>query len=69
LVKPWADVAVDGKRAGQTPLPRFPLRPGAHSVVLSHPDYRPYQRTVRIRSGEAFKLEVDLTSLGVPRAR
>jgi len=69
LVKPWAEIAVDGKPAGQTPRSRFPLPPGPHSVVLSHPDYRPFQRTVRIRPGEVFKLEVDLTSLGVRRAR
>jgi serine/threonine-protein kinase len=69
LVKPWAEITVDGKPAGLTPRSRFPLPAGPHSVVLSHPDYRPFQRTVRIRPGEVFKLDVDLTSLGVRRAR
>jgi hypothetical protein len=68
-VKPWADVTIDDKYVGQTPLKRLPLRPGPHAVVLSHPDFRPYQRTVRIRSGEPFKLDVDLTQQGIRRAR
>jgi serine/threonine-protein kinase len=69
LVKPWADVTVDGQPVGQTPLRRLPLRPGPHSVVLSHPDFRPYQRRVTIGPGETVRLDVDLKSLGVRRAR
>jgi predicted Ser/Thr protein kinase len=67
VVTPWADVAVDERAVGQTPLARIPLGPGAHSVVLSHPDYQPYPRKVTIKPGETFRLVVDLASDGVRR--
>jgi len=69
LAKPYADVSVDGKPAVQTPLPRMALRPGPHSVVLSHPDYQDFRRKVTIRPGETFLLNVDWGSDGVRRPR
>ena len=69
LVTPWADVTVDGRPMGQTPLARIPLPAGTHDVLLTHPDYQPFPRRVTIRAGETFRLVVDLRSLGVPRAR
>jgi serine/threonine-protein kinase len=67
-VVPWADVTVDGRVVGQTPLARVPLTPGPHSVVLAHPDYHPYPRKVTIRAGETFHLAVDLSVDGVRKA-
>jgi hypothetical protein len=69
LAKPWADVTIDDKPISQTPLARLPLRPGPHSVVLAHPDYRPYVRKVTIRPGETFRINFDFTTEGVRRAR
>jgi len=69
LAKPWADVTIDDKPPRQTPLARVPLRPGPHSVVLAHPDYRPYLRKVTIRPGETFRINFDFTTEGVRRAR
>jgi serine/threonine-protein kinase len=69
LVTPWADVNVDGEPRGQTPLARIPLAPGPHDVRLSHPDYAPFPRRVVIRSGETFRLVVDLPTEGVRRPR
>jgi len=69
LAKPWANVMVDEKQVGQTPLRRLALRPGSHSIVLSHPDYQDYRRKVTIRSGEVVPLNVDLATEGVRRAR
>jgi serine/threonine protein kinase len=68
-VRPWADVTIDGRSLGMTPLRRQLLRPGPHTVVLSHPDYRPFQRKVTILSGKPYSLDVDLTQEGIPRAR
>ena len=67
LVQPWADISVDGIPRGQTPLGRIALPPGAHAVLLTHPDYQPYPRRVNVRSGEMLRLTVDLRSDGVPR--
>jgi hypothetical protein len=69
LARPYADVTVDDKPVGQTPLPRLALRPGAHSVVLAHPAYQDFRRKVTIRAGEVLRLDIDLPSQGVRRAR
>lgn len=67
VVRPWADVSVDGIPSGQTPLGRIPLAPGPHRVLLTHPDYRPYPRRVVIQPGETLRLVVDLPTDGVRR--
>jgi len=67
VVTPWADVTVDGVLVGQTPLARIPLPAGPHSVLLVHPDYQPYPRKLTIRSGETYRLAVDLQTDGVRR--
>ena len=69
LVTPWADVSVDGRPVGQTPLARIPLPAGPHDVLLSHPDYQPFPRRVTIRPGATFRLVVNLPSEGVRRPR
>jgi len=67
LPKPWAEVMVDGRVVGTTPLARFPLAPGSHSVVLTHQDYRPFTRKVEIRPGETTTIRLDFTTEGVRR--
>jgi eukaryotic-like serine/threonine-protein kinase len=67
VVRPWADVSVDGIPVGQTPLKEIPLEPGPHQVLLTHPDYRPFPRRISIRPGETFRLIVDLSVDGVRR--
>jgi serine/threonine-protein kinase len=67
VVRPWADVAIDGVVVGQTPMRRIPLSPGPHSVLLSHPEFHPYPRRVTIKEGETFRLSVDLPTEGVRR--
>jgi serine/threonine protein kinase len=69
VVRPWADVSVDGVPVGQTPLGAVPLDAGPHQVLLAHPDYQPYPRRVTIRSGETLRLVVDLTVDAVRRPR
>jgi len=69
FAKPWAEVVIDGGPTRLTPFARVPLRPGPHSVVLTHPDYRPYVRKVTIRPGETSRIDVDFRTEGVRRAR
>jgi hypothetical protein len=59
-VKPWAEVVVDGKAVGRTPIKALALSPGPHTVVLTHPDYEPFRRVVTVRSGESLPLAFDL---------
>jgi hypothetical protein len=67
LPKPWADVTVDGRVVGQTPLAPIALAPGSHSVVLTHPQYRLFTRKVEIRPGETTTIRLDFTTDGVRR--
>jgi serine/threonine protein kinase len=63
---PWADVRVDGELVGQTPL-RVSLSAGSHAVLLTHPDYEPFPRRVRIPADGAFRLVLDWATEGVRR--
>jgi hypothetical protein len=67
LVTPWAEVSIDDKPVGQTPLRRIPLRPGPHTVVLTHPGFQPFPRRLAIRSGETLRLVVHLETDGIRR--
>lgn len=51
--RPWADVTVDGRPVGTTPIGKLRLEPGAHRVVLTNPElgYRE-EVTARIAPGE-----------------
>jgi serine/threonine-protein kinase len=67
LPKQWADVTVDGRVVGQTPLAPIALAPGSHSVVLTHPDYPRVIRKVEIRAGETTTIRLDLATEGKRR--
>jgi serine/threonine-protein kinase len=69
LPKPWADVMVDARMVGQAPLPKIPLSPGTHSVVLTNPAYKPFTRRVEIRAGEVTELRFDFAEEGVRTPR
>jgi hypothetical protein len=66
VVRPWAEVSVDGRSVGTTPLGAVALPAGVHLVRLAHPEFRPLQRRVAIQPGETTSLRVDLTLDGVP---
>jgi serine/threonine protein kinase len=67
VARPWAEVTVDGKLLGETPLDRISLPPGVHSVRLRHPSYEPVERSVTIRSGTGERLVVDFPKEGVKK--
>jgi len=66
VVRPWAEVSVDGRSVGTTPLGSVTLPAGTHLVRLTHPEFRPLQRRIAIQPGETTSLRVDLTLDGVP---
>jgi hypothetical protein len=66
-VRPWAEVAVDGREVGTTPLDRIPLGAGRHVVKLRHPAYEPVERVVVVIAGETARLVFDFGAEGVPR--
>jgi hypothetical protein len=52
---PYADVQIDGKKAGPTPL-RVSLAPGVHNIVLNRKDRAPQTRKIKIVSGKVNKI-------------
>jgi serine/threonine-protein kinase len=60
VVRPWAEVTIDGVAVGTTPFRPLTLGAGVHTIAFSHPDYKTFQRKVTIQPNEAARLEVDL---------
>jgi serine/threonine-protein kinase len=63
---PWAEVWLDGRPVGTTPLRPLAVPPGVHTVRLQHPSFRPLQKSVRIRAAETTFLDVVLEEEAFP---
>jgi serine/threonine-protein kinase len=61
VARPWAEVSVDGAPVGTTPFRPLKLAAGPHTVIFTHPDYKPFRRQVVVHSGETSRVEVDLS--------
>ena len=57
---PWADVWVDGKEIGQTPIANLMLPIGAHQVVFRHPQFGEKQATVNVSLQDSARVAVDM---------
>jgi hypothetical protein len=56
---PWAEVSVDGRSVGTTPLANLPVTIGSHEVVLRHPQLGERSRTVTITAQTPVRIGVD----------
>ena len=58
-VRPWAEVTVDGKSVGSTPV-NLDLPVGRHRVVLSNPELgKRVTKKITIRKGQSSKISAD----------
>jgi hypothetical protein len=57
--QPWAEVFVDGWRAGETPLGNLSIPVGAHELVLRHPEAGEQRRMVTIGARTPIRLAVE----------
>lgn len=57
---PWAEVFIDGRRLGETPLGQVPIAVGAHEVVFRHPQLGEQSRSITVAAGGPTRLSVDL---------
>ncbi len=63
-ISPWADIFVDGRKVGTTPMKPFELSAGPHTIELRNGELEvKTTRQVRVRSGETQTLRVDLLDL------
>ncbi len=60
LVRPWANVSVDGRHAGQTPMEALRLPPGRHTIVLRHPELGEKTAVVDVLRDQEAVLEVEM---------
>jgi hypothetical protein len=60
VATPWADVSVDGRSIGQTPLGRVAVPEGSHSVRFVHPELGETVRDVIVVSGQSTLVKVQL---------
>lgn len=58
--QPWAEVVVDGRVQGETPLANLMLPIGVHQIVLRHPDLGEHTETVTVRATGANRVAADL---------
>jgi len=58
-----AEVSIDGRPSGRTPLPELRLAQGEHSVQVALDGYQPQQRNVYIVGGEQKELTLALASI------
>jgi hypothetical protein len=63
---PGADVAIDGKPAGKTPLTLTTLSPGKHQVDVTALGRVPFTRTLELRPGGAHELVATMESAPPP---
>jgi len=57
--RPWANVAVDGRSLGETPLSDVTLPLGRHTVVFQHPDYGERRETIVVSANGVGHIGVD----------
>jgi hypothetical protein len=48
---PWAQVWIDGKQVGETPIAHFPMSAGEHEVIFRHPELGEHRETLVVQSG------------------
>jgi hypothetical protein len=51
---PWAEIQLDGRSLGQTPLGEVTLSPGRHRVTAKMPDGSVIERAVEARGGDVY---------------
>ena len=57
---PWAEVWIDGEKAGDTPIGNLQKTIGKHEVVFRHPDFGETRQTVTVTLLGPARLSVDM---------
>ncbi len=59
---PWAEVWIDGQRAGETPLGNVAVPIGPHEIVFRHPKLGEKRHAVSVTAGAPVRLSVDMNT-------
>jgi hypothetical protein len=58
--QPWAEVSIDGERAGETPIGSVSVPIGTHEIVFRHPDLGERRTTATVTTGAATRVSMDM---------
>ena len=58
---PWADVFVDGKKVGETPIANLQLTLGVREIVFKNPQYGERKVTTTVTASGSPAVSVDFT--------
>jgi serine/threonine-protein kinase len=58
--QPWADVTLDGRPLGTTPLANIVVPIGSHEIVFSHPQFGERKRSVTVTASTPVRIGMDL---------
>jgi hypothetical protein len=58
--QPWAEVWVDNRRVGETPIGNLSLPIGPHEVVFRHPQLGERRQAISVTAGTPVRLSVDM---------
>jgi hypothetical protein len=58
---PWADVSIDGRPAGTTPLGNLTVTVGTHEVLWRHPQLGERRQTVTVKAQSPTRVGVDFS--------
>jgi hypothetical protein len=58
--QPWAEVWIDGKSVGETPIGNLPLAIGTHQIVFRHPELGEKTVSTVVKVGAPTRVTVDL---------
>jgi serine/threonine-protein kinase len=57
---PWAEVWVDGVKAGDTPIGNLNVAVGRHEILFRHPDLGEQRQTVTVGLTAPARVSVDM---------
>jgi hypothetical protein len=57
---PWAEVWIDGKRVGETPIGNLAVSIGPHEIVFKHPQLGEKRQAISVTLGTPARLSVDM---------
>jgi archaellum component FlaG (FlaF/FlaG flagellin family) len=57
---PWAEVWIDGRRVGETPIGNLSVSIGAHEVVFKHPQLGEKRQAISVTLGAPVRVSVDM---------
>jgi hypothetical protein len=57
---PWAEVWIDGQRAGETPIGNVSIAIGNHEMLFRHPEFGEQRKTVAVGASKPVRVGVDM---------